>query len=47
MNGDFFNDFELKRGKGFLVFFFWIITKFKDFENRNEGRKTKLKRLII
>ena len=46
MNGDFFNDFELKRGKGFL-FFFWIITKFKDFENRNEGRKTKLKRLII
>jgi hypothetical protein len=44
MNGDFFNDFELKRIFGF---FFWIITKFKDFENRNEGRKTKLKRLII
>jgi hypothetical protein len=33
-------------GKDFW-FFFWIITKFKDFENRNEGRKTKLKRLII
>ena len=29
------------------IFFFWIITKFKDFENKNEGRKTKLERLII
>ena len=28
-------------------FVFWIITKFKDFENKNEGRKSKLKRLII
>jgi hypothetical protein len=34
-------------GKDFCFFFFWIITKFKDFENINEGRKTKLKWLII